>query len=76
MGDGLILYNHTADLVHHLNPTAAIVWQVCDGEATVAQLAGEIAEEYGRSEGEIQEELTRLIGEFDALGLVENASSE
>ena len=35
VGDGLILYNHDSSLVHHLNPSAALVWQLCDGEASV-----------------------------------------
>jgi PqqD family protein of HPr-rel-A system len=73
MGDGLILYNHDADLVHHLNPSAAIVWQICDGEATVKQLAGEIAEQYGLGPDEIRDQLARLIGELEALGLVEDS---
>src|SRR3989304_5956242 len=39
MGDGLILYNHDSSLVHHLNPSAALLWQLCDGDASVARLA-------------------------------------
>ncbi len=33
-GEGLV-YDEPADLVHYLNPTAAILFQLCDGKATV-----------------------------------------
>ncbi len=73
MGDGLILYNHDADLVHHMNPTAGIIWQLCDGEASVGQLAFEIADEYGLEHDQVQDQVAGLIGELDALGLVEDS---
>jgi PqqD family protein of HPr-rel-A system len=72
MGDGLILYNHDSSLVHHLNPSAALVWQLCDGEASVSQLATEIAEEYGLKSPEVLEQVSAVIAEFDALDLVED----
>ncbi len=72
MGDGLILYNHDSSLVHHLNPSAALVWQLCDGEATVGQLALDIAEEYELEASEVQEQVASVIAEFDALDLVED----
>ncbi|HEX2294707.1 MAG TPA: HPr-rel-A system PqqD family peptide chaperone [Actinomycetota bacterium] len=76
MGDGFILYNHDSSLVHHLNPTAAVVWQVLDGVATVEQLAREIADEYGLPVENVAMQITSLIAELDAMGLVEDASPE
>lgn len=75
MGDGLILYNHDGDLVHHLNPSAGIVWQLCDGEARVADLGREIAEEYGLDPEITLAQVSSVIAEFDALGLVEDAAA-
>jgi PqqD family protein of HPr-rel-A system len=75
MGDGLILYNHDSSLVHHLNPSAALVWQLCDGEATVGRLATEIAEEYGLRSNEVVEQVSAVIAEFDALDLVQDSSN-
>jgi PqqD family protein of HPr-rel-A system len=73
MGDGLILYNHDSSLVHHLNPSAALVWQLCDGEASVGQLAAEIADEYGLKSGDVLGQVSAVIAEFDALDLVEDS---
>lgn len=73
MGDGLILYNHDSSLVHHLNPSAALVWQLCDGEVTVGRLAREIAEEYRLDPGDVLAQVSGVIAEFDALDLVEDS---
>jgi PqqD family protein of HPr-rel-A system len=72
MGDGVILYNHDSSLVHHLNPSAALLWKLCDGEASVGQLAQEIAEEYGLKTNQVEEQVSGVIAEFDALDLVED----
>jgi PqqD family protein of HPr-rel-A system len=73
MGDGVILYNHDSSLVHHLNPSASIVWHLCDGDADGSQLATEIAEEYGLDRGEVAAHIEAVIQELDALGLIEDA---
>ena len=73
MGDGFIVYNHESNLVHHLNPSASIMWQLLDGEATVKDLAEEIAHEYQLELERVRYEVAGLIGELDTLGLVEDA---
>jgi PqqD family protein of HPr-rel-A system len=72
MGDGLILYNHDSSLVHHLNPSAALLWQLCDGEASVGELATEISQEYGLGDGAALKQISAVIAEFDALDLVQD----
>jgi hypothetical protein len=73
MGDGLILYNHDGDLVHHLNPSAGLIWHLCESDVTVGQLGREIAEEYGLDVETIQAQVAEVVAEFDALGLVEDS---
>jgi len=73
MGDGLILYNHDSSLVHHLNPSAALVWQLCDGTATVGELARDIAAEYELEAVQVEEQVASVIAEFDALDLIRDS---
>lgn len=73
MEDGLIVYNHDSSLVHHLNPSAMVIWGICDGEATVGQLAAEVADEYSLVGQNVLRDLQSLIAELDALGLIEDA---
>ena len=44
LDDELVLYDPARDEVHYLNSAAAIVFQLCDGSATVKEVAGDIAE--------------------------------
>ncbi len=71
--DGLILYDRDSSLVHHLNPSARIVWFLCDGSASVRQLAQEIGDEYGLDPGPIRSQIADLVAELDAVGLLEDA---
>jgi hypothetical protein len=43
--DGLIVYQESTERLHHLNPTAAIVFELCDGShdaASIATIVGEL----------------------------------
>ena len=76
MEDGFILFNHDSSLVHHLNPSAAIIWQLCDGSATISELAADISAEFHVDEGETVRQLVGVIAELDALGLVKDAAAD
>jgi hypothetical protein len=70
MGDGVILYSHDSRLVHHLNESAALLWRLCEGKATVKDLAVTIAKEYDLAPDVVLDEISGVIAEFDALNLV------
>jgi PqqD family protein of HPr-rel-A system len=76
MEDGFILFNHDSSLVHHLNPSAAIIWQLCDGSATIAELAADVSAEFHVDEGETVKQLVSVIAELDALGLVKDGAAD
>ncbi len=40
IGDETLIYDEKRSHVHRLNQTAGLVWQHCDGQRTVADLAG------------------------------------
>lgn len=42
LNDELCLYDWQRKEVHALNPTAALVWQMCDGQTSPAQMAGRL----------------------------------
>ena len=76
MGDGVILYDNESSLVHHLNPSAALIWHMCDGSGAVSDLARDISEEYGLELRTIHNEVMTVIAEFDALGLVQDGRAQ
>lgn len=73
MGDGVVLYDPGSRLVHHLNPSASLLWQLSEGDASVAQLALEVSEELHLDPSEVHEQFLGLVAEMDALGLLDNA---
>ena len=72
MGDGVIVYDDGSSLVHHLSPSASIVWKLCRGDASVRELAADIADVYGLDASEVEVQVTTAVGEFETLGLVED----
>lgn len=75
LDDGLILYDPQTSLVHHLNPSAAVVWQGVRGGRPVGALVREIAEVHGLDAEEAGEQIRGLIRRLESLGLVEDEGS-
>jgi hypothetical protein len=45
--DGLVVYDPTRDMVHHLNPSAAMIFELCDGTRDADAIAGLLGEAFG-----------------------------
>ncbi len=45
--DGLIVYQESTERVHHLNATAAVVLQLCDGTRDATEIASVVGELFG-----------------------------
>ena len=65
--DGFVIYDEANDKVHYLNPTAAIVYAILDGQKTVSVIG-----EFLRDAYEIDEppDLDELFGTLETSGLV------
>ena len=68
-GEAVIYDEQTADL-HHLNPTATIVFGLCDGTATVSELATDMAEAFQVPVEEVESQLRSLLRSFRSQGLL------
>lgn len=67
-GAEVLVYDQASSHIHHLNQTSAVIWRLCDGRRTVADLAQLSSRSLGHpvSEDLITEALT-LLGEADLL---------
>lgn len=45
--DGLVVYDSAHDMVHHLNPTAALIFELSDGTRDIDAIAVILAEAFG-----------------------------
>ena len=60
--DGLVIFDPVEDMVHHLNPTAAIIFDLCDGSRGLDQIAALLAEVYELNEPAREDALAGLRG--------------
>jgi PqqD family protein of HPr-rel-A system len=72
-GEAVVYDERTGDL-HHLNPTATLVFGLCDGTATGRQLAQDIAAAYDQPVDEVVEQVQGLLRQFRKAKLIEPAS--
>lgn len=69
--DEVLLYDVLDKRAHALNPTAAVVWQKCDGQTTLTDMAASL-EARGIAPGE--QAVTLALQELSKAGLVDQRS--
>jgi PqqD family protein of HPr-rel-A system len=70
LGEEGVLYDPLTELLHYLNPTAALVLQLCDGSASVKQTIEDLADAYEIEPQELDPEVRKIVRQFQSLGLV------
>lgn len=66
----IVIYDERTDDIHHMNPTASVVFSLCDGSSSVKEMAAEIAEAFGMAEEEVEKDIRLLLREFRKAGLL------
>lgn len=66
----IVLYNPQDHRIHHLDRTGSIVWQLLDGEATLGELADDIADAFGAPVDVVEADLRALFEELHGEGLL------
>ena len=70
-----MLYNQETEAIHILNPTAKFVWDLCNGEHTIEDMAAAIQAEFAGTEGkDILSEIAKTLDTFAENGLLQPAS--
>ncbi len=70
--DGGMLYDAEQGLVHHLNATAALVWEGCQAGASSDDLEGQFAHEFGVAAAVARRDVERVIADFIESGLLKS----
>lgn len=68
-----VVYDETSGELHHLNPSATVVFGLLDGTATVHELALDMADAFGVPVEEMESQVRELTRRFRALGLIAGA---
>ncbi len=65
-----VVYDPLSGLVHYLNPMASLVFQLCDGSATVKETTAELADANEVEPEAIASDVRKLVQQFRDQGLV------
>jgi hypothetical protein len=68
----LVLYDPDEQRLHVLNPTAGLIWRLCDGKHQESDLVDTLADRYPRSRSAIEEDVPRIIERFRTEGLLQS----
>jgi PqqD family protein of HPr-rel-A system len=66
-----VVYDEDSGGLHHLNPTATIVFQLCDGTTTVREMSSEISEVFGIPADDVEREVRALLRGLRRSGLMD-----
>lgn len=71
MDNELLLYHLQETRILYCNPTASLIWQLCDGQRNVGELTALLCEAYPEAAQDIPEDVQTSIGELVKAGCLE-----
>lgn len=74
VGEERMLYDTLQRTVHVLNDTAYFLWQRCDGNHTLEQIAEEAANAYAVSVQVAREDLSECLAALKGMSLIEQVA--
>jgi hypothetical protein len=69
VADGYVVYQPSADKVHYLNHTAAVILELCDGVTTLEEI-GEVLRESYALPAVPKDEIDECVAQLKAQGLL------
>ncbi len=70
MGDEILIYHPTQTKVVYCNATAALVWQLCNGELTVEEIIDLLANAYPEARDAVPAQVRDTLQRFLAEGVI------
>ena len=65
-----VIYDERTGELHHLNPTATIVFDLCDGTQTIPQMAADIAAAFGMPLAEVEPQVRTVVADLRSAALL------
>lgn len=75
-GESTVLFHMESGRYFSLNDTGVVVWSLCDGTKTAAQIVDLMSEEFDAAPEVLQEDVSELLKELTGRGLVEAVDGE
>ena len=65
-----VVLDPESESMHQLNLSATVVWELCDGDKTVTEIAKSVAEQFEIAEDVALDDVEQAVKTFDELGLL------
>ena len=65
-----VLFDPTTDTIYALNPTAALIWDYCDGLHKVSEIAHKIWIQYDVDQSQVEGDVYQTLDQLDQLSLI------
>lgn len=59
-------------MMHQLNLVGGLIWQQCDGQKTMAEIAGELAKEFSVEQAEVESDVAEFVADLTERGWLSN----
>ena len=63
-----LLFSHGRTSMHRLNASATLIWKLCDGKRTVAEIVGLISNAFSDKGGDVEGDVCKVIDELIGVG--------
>jgi coenzyme PQQ biosynthesis protein PqqD len=67
----MVLYHPSETKILYFNQSASLIWQLCDGERSAAEIIRMLSESYPESAGEISSDVQSTLQQFEQQGCIE-----
>ena len=74
--DELLLYHPSQTTIMYCNPSASLIWQLCDGERTIEEIISLLSAAYEQPLETITPEVTTTLQQFHQHQAIEYAGQE
>jgi hypothetical protein len=71
VADEAVILDRARERIHQLNRTASFVWARCDGQHSMADIAGAVAAAFDVDPARAGEDVAALVRDLDARALLE-----
>jgi hypothetical protein len=70
LDDELLLYHPSRTVLMYCNPSASLIWHLCDGQRTVAGIVELLSAAYDQPSDTLTAEITTTLSQFHQHGAV------
>lgn len=71
LDDEILLYHPARTTIFHLNQTAALIWQLCDGRRAESEIVALLIGAYPHNSDDIARETSETLQHFQQQGIID-----